>query len=310
MTRPRPVDRLEGTRLLAPAVSFGTDPLVRYQARASAIQGAGQTWQDARRRRCLASARLLRRRGLHPRCMSRGQNKPLQRAAIQGVPSTTRLGGAVSETPGFAASQELIRRVLLAARPPAGLGPVDDEPMEEFPLAGIDVVHHALRVRLDVGETGTADETVTLFGKMLIARRDPYVNESGRRQVDFEVRAWEASGWSWALKQALTYVLSEDIEQPLSSITAEQDDVDFPATFSFNVIFDVRADNRPVFRQQHGRPEGASFLVVPPNGNRAMSPRIRSFEDTRVRVEHPSLGVVQAVPVDCNDLGSMTLASF
>lgn len=188
--------------------------------------------------------------------------------------------------------------------------PAPDEKPDEFPAAGVDLVHHALRVRLDVGETGTGDEVVTMFGKMIIHRSEPYTNKEGRRQIDFHVRSWEASGWSWTLKQGVTYVLSENVEQPVSTITAQQEDADFPAAFNFNVIFDVRVDNMTVFSRFHGRPEGENFLVVPPNGDRKLSPRMTRFEDTRVRVAHPILGSIQAVPLDCNDLGSLTLAEF
>lgn len=205
---------------------------------------------------------------------------------------------------------ELVRGILQAGGSSGPVRPAPEEPPDEFPTAGIDLVHHALRVRLDVGPTGVGDETVTLYGKMLVSRSEPYANDNGRRQIDFHVRSWEASGWSWTLKQAITYVLSEGVEQPISRIVAEQEGADFPATFGFNVIFDVRVDNQVVFLQQHGEPEAPGFLVVPPNGDRRMSPRITSFEDTRVEVDHPNLGKIQAIPIDCNDLGSLTLATF
>jgi hypothetical protein len=181
---------------------------------------------------------------------------------------------------------------------------------DAFPPAGIDLVHHDLRVRLDVGDTGEGNETVTLYGKMLIRRGDPYTNEDGRRQIDFRVLSWEACGWSWVLSSAITYVLSDGVEQPISYITAEQEDSDYPAHFTFNVIFDARADNMTVFTQHHGRPDGHGFMTVPPNGDRRMSPTIRSFEDTRVAVEHPTLGRIVAIPIDCNDQKSKTLATF
>jgi hypothetical protein len=189
-------------------------------------------------------------------------------------------------------------------------GQRDENPATEFPRSGVDLVYHQLRVRLDVGATGEGDEVVVMSGKMLVLRQDPYVNDNGRKQIDFVVKSWEASGWSWTLKQVLTYVLSEDTDQPTSSIIAEQDDADFPATFVFNVIFDARVDNRTVFRQQHGKPEGAEFRAIPPNGDRRLSPTMRQFEDLRVAVEHPNLGKIEAIPLDCNDLGSRTIALF
>jgi hypothetical protein len=187
---------------------------------------------------------------------------------------------------------------------------VIDETRGEFPRAGIDIIHHLLRVQLDVGATGRMDETLNLYGQMLIQREDPYVNGESRRQIDFRVMSWVATGWSWVLRQSVTYMLTEDVEQPVSNIVADQDGSDFPATFRFNVIFDARANNQVVFRRHHGRPEGSGFRVVPPDGNRELSPTMRQFEIERIVVAHPSLGDIQARPLDCNDLDSLTAVTF
>lgn len=186
-----------------------------------------------------------------------------------------------------------------------------EERPTHFPPAGVDLVHHLLRVQLDVGANGKIDETVNLHGTMLIQRGDPYLNRRRRRrQIDFNVMSWVASGWSWTLRQNIAYVLSQDVEQPTSTIVAEQRDSDFPATFTFNVIFDAVADNRTVSRQFAGKPEGQGFLVVPPDGNRKNSPTMTQFEDARIVVEHPALGKIQVNPLDCDDLGSETLVTF
>jgi hypothetical protein len=178
----------------------------------------------------------------------------------------------------------------------------------EFPPAGTDLVYHELRVRLDIGKDRANSETVKLFGKMLVERGDPFVNDEGLRQIDFRVLSWEASGWSRTLQQGLTYVLSEDVEQPVSRIVAEQKESDFPATFEFNVIFDARANNQLIFRGHHGRPKGHGFRAVPPAGIRRLSPTITEFEDTLIEVDTP-LGPIRATPLDCNDQKSRTLAT-
>lgn len=196
--------------------------------------------------------------------------------------------------------------------PPRWTGPPGrppDDPGDVFPPAGIDLVEHQLRIRLDVGCTGEGDEVIPMKGTMVIDRGDPYTNDAGVRQVDFVVRSWQATGWSWTLKSVVTYVLSENEEQPTSSIVAEQPESDFPATLAFNVIFDARVNNQVVHKGHHGRPEGHGFFAIPPSGNRRTSPRMTIFERARVAVEHPSLGRVEAIPLDCNDLGSLTLAT-
>lgn len=196
--------------------------------------------------------------------------------------------------------------------PPRWSGPPGrppDDPGDVFPPAGIDIVEHQLRVRLDVGQTGEGDEVIPMKGLMVIERGDPYTNKEDLRQIDFTVRAWQAVGWSWTLKGVLVYVLSEGEEQPTSTIVSEQRESDFPATLQFNVTFDARLNNQPVFRGHKGRPEGHGFFSIPPSGNRKTSPRMTTFETERIAVEHPNLGMIDAIPLDCNDLGSTTLAT-
>jgi hypothetical protein len=182
---------------------------------------------------------------------------------------------------------------------------------KEFPGAGIDLIYHELRVQLDVGAKGVVDETVTLYGTMLIQRDAPRVNDEGFRQIDFRVLAWSAVGWSTVLRQGLTYALSADVEQPISRILAETRESDFPAAFLFEVTFDARVNNITVFRQHEGRPEGHNFLAVPPSGDRRLSPTIRTFEDARIRVAQEGVGEIEAIPLDCNDAErSRTLITF
>lgn len=171
---------------------------------------------------------------------------------------------------------------------------------DSFPEAGIDIVDHALRVRMEGAENGI-DEVIELEARMMVKRDDPYVNENGRRQIDFQVMSWVASGWSETLQQAITYVLSEGVEQPTSTIVAEQEGSDYPATIAFKVIFDARVNNRMFIPEHHGEPEGRGYRVIPPNGDLRQSPTLTQFEDTRIRVAHPDLGELRFVPIECND---------
>lgn len=200
----------------------------------------------------------------------------------------------------------------MQGEPPRWSGPPGrppEDPGDVFPPAGIDMVEHQLRVRLDVGRTGEGDEIVAMKGLMVIERGDPYTNGEEMRQVDFKVRAWQAVGWSWTLKSVLAYVLSDNEDQPGSVIRSEQRESDFPATLQFNVVFDVRVNNMSVSRNHQGKPEGHGFFAIPPSGNRRTSPRMVKFETARIAVDHPDLGTIEAIPIDCNDLGSRTLAS-
>ena len=185
-----------------------------------------------------------------------------------------------------------------------------------FPPPGVDLVEHTLRIGLYVERGGKADlsskpdETLSFKGRMLIEREEARVSkQTGRNEVPFQVRTWVASAYSQTLQQEILYVLSEDAEQPPSAIQAEQKDADFPATFSFNVIFDVRANNRTVIRRHHGRPEGRGFRVVPPSGDRKESPTITSFETTLISLDHPGKGKIWFKPIDCNDDSGKTLTT-
>jgi len=213
-------------------------------------------------------------------------------------------GAAVTISP----LQSFIRR-LFGLKTSESVATAETRP-SSFPSAGIDVVYHKLRVQVDVGATGTADEVLELLGKMQIQRGDPYTNKDGLRQIDFKVMSWDASGWSSVFKQNITYTLSEGVEQKVSTILSQQPDRDFPATFFFNVTFDVRANNQPVYRMHEGQPELPNAWVVPPDGNRVNTPVVTKFDQTLIRINHPHHGTIQFTPLECADESSRTLVTF
>lgn len=190
---------------------------------------------------------------------------------------------------------------------PPPLGPGPERLPSQFPPAGIDFITHKLRVRIDAEKAGVS-EVISMDGAMSVQRADPYVNKDGHRQIDFKVLSWSATGWLHKFEAALTYNLSEDVEQPISNIVAHQRETDFPAAFNFVVIFDARVNNRTAFRQLDGRPEGHGFMVVPPSGNRETSPTITRFMDVgNVKFDHPDLGPIVITPIDCNDQSGDTI---
>ncbi|HEX2253543.1 MAG TPA: hypothetical protein VHQ65_09785 [Thermoanaerobaculia bacterium] len=180
-----------------------------------------------------------------------------------------------------------------------------------FPPRGTDLVRHDLRVDIlaggDGGE-GKVLETLDFEGRMLLERGDPYTNEDGVRQVDFVVLAWEAIAWSRVLGSDVVYRSSGD-DQPVSRIVAETKDADYPAYFTFNVVFDAFAGGRLVHRGHHGRPEGGGFHRVPPVGDRELSPTITTFERQVIKVDAGQHGGLVFRPRDCNDQESRTLGT-
>jgi hypothetical protein len=195
----------------------------------------------------------------------------------------------------------LLSCVSFAAEPRAG---------RKFPPAGVDLVTHTLRVGLFVDKDGKGDvnrkpdEVLEFKGRMMLEREEARADQGKKvRVVPFRVRSWTASAYSTVLQQDLLYILSEDAEQPVSTITAAQEGRDYPATFSFNVIFDVKANNKTVFRRHHGRPEGRGFRVVPPDGKRENSPTLTRFEQELIAVDHPGIAGAKLIfkPIDCND---------
>lgn len=182
-----------------------------------------------------------------------------------------------------------------------------------FPPAGIDQIDHELTVNLyrvgPEGQTGELLEALKFNGRMIIQRGDPYVNEQGYRQIDFIVTHWKATAWSNVLNTMVVYQLS-DVTQAKSTIVAEQKTTDFPARFTFNVIFDPIAFAKYILENWVGRPEGGGFMEVPPSGNRRTSPLMTSFESARIETVHPTLGTLQFVPQDCGDVAGVTLVTF
>lgn len=188
------------------------------------------------------------------------------------------------------------------------------EKAQDFPSAGLDIVDHRLRVAMrgveDDGSLGELIEMLTFKGRMLVERADPHVNADGHKQIDFIVRSWEAHAYSTALDTLITYQLSPDAKQNLSSITAQQAGSVYPATFRFNVTFDALAYGDVFFEGFEGEPYGENFMEVPPSGNRPTSPALTGFESTRVLMEHPELGKLVFVPIDCEDEGGLILQTF
>jgi hypothetical protein len=206
-----------------------------------------------------------------------------------------------------------------------------------FPGPGIDLIHHEVAVNLFqvVNKEEVLLETLNFQGRMLIERGKAYTNAAGFRQIDFVALAWTATAWSKALKQDILYILSEDVEQPLSNIIAETKKTDFPATIQFDLIFDVRVNNKTIIRQHKGRPKGHKFLTIPPAADTRteLSPTVSLFGHDDImnvgvgatdrggmifRHNPPASffeqegGLIQlrVLPIDCNDKAGTTLVHF
>lgn len=206
-----------------------------------------------------------------------------------------------------------------------------------FPGPGIDLIHHEVAVNLFQVVNGEEVllETLNFQGRMLIERGKAYTNSDGFRQIDFVALAWTATAWSKALKQDILYILSEDVEQPLSNIISETKKADFPATIQFDLIFDVRVNNKTIIRQHKGRPKGHKFLTIPPavDTRTELSPTVSLFgtddimdvgvaanERGEMTFKHnppksffrEEGGMIQlrVLPIDCNDKAGTTLVSF
>ena len=206
-----------------------------------------------------------------------------------------------------------------------------------FPGPGIDLIHHEVAVNLFqiVNGEEVLLETLNFQGRMLIERGKAFTNAEGFRQIDFIALAWTATAWSKALKQDILYILSEDVEQPVSNIIAETRETDFPATIQFDLIFDVRVNNKTIIRHHKGRPKGHKFLTIPPavDTRTELSPTVSLFgtddimdvgvgvtERGEVAFRHnpeesfftKEGGMIQlrVLPIDCNDKAGTTLVSF
>lgn len=205
-----------------------------------------------------------------------------------------------------------------------------------FPGPGIDLIHHEVAVNLFqvVNGEDVLLETLNFSGRMLIERGKAYTNSDGYRQVDFVALAWTATAWSKSLKKDILYILSEDVEQPISNIIAETKAKDFPATIQFDLIFDVRINNHTIIRKHKGRPKGHKFLTIPPASDvrTELTPVVSLFgHDDILHVgigtsergemifrhnppasflDEGGLLLLRVLPVDCHDKAGTTLVSF
>lgn len=205
-----------------------------------------------------------------------------------------------------------------------------------FPGPGIDLIYHDVAVNLFQVVNGEEVllETLNFSGRMLIERGKAFTNADGFRQIDFIALSWTATAWSKSLKQDILYILSQDVEQPISNIIAETKTSDFPATIQFDLIFDVRLNNKTIIKQHRGRPKGHKFLTIPPASDTRteLAPTVSLFgtddimdvgigadERGEVTITHnpPASflrqgGMIQlrVLPIDCNDKAGTTLVSF
>ncbi len=186
----------------------------------------------------------------------------------------------------------------------ANHGTMEGPDSHGFPAAGVDLIKHEVRVNLFqiMKDKEYRLETLVFNGRMVIERGQPYKNKEGVSQIDFIVKSWVATAWSRALKQELLYILSTDVDQPISEIIAQQKGSDFPASIQFNVIFDARANNRLIKQRHHGRPAAKNFLSIPPaeNGDIKLAPTMTTFGDDDIIDVVVSFGPggLQFVPAD------------
>jgi hypothetical protein len=214
-----------------------------------------------------------------------------------------------------------------------------------FPGPGIDLIHHEVAVNLFqvVNKEEVLLETLNFQGRMLIERGKAYTNADGFRQIDFIALAWTATAWSKVLKQDILYILSEGVEQPTSNIIAETKTKDFPATIQFDLIFDVRVNNKTIIVQHKGKPKGHKFLTIPPavDTRTDLSPTVSLFGHDDImdvglsatpggevifthippasrgsrsarasQAEDANMIQLRVLPIDCNDKAGTTLVSF
>lgn len=205
-----------------------------------------------------------------------------------------------------------------------------------FPGPGIDLIHHEVAVNLFqvVNKEEVLLETLNFQGRMLIERGKAFTNSAGFRQIDFIALAWTATAWSKSLKQDILYILSQDVEQPVSNIISETKKKDFPATIQFDLIFDVRVNNKTIIRQHSGRPKGHKFLTIPPAADtrNEASPTVSLFGSDDIMdvgvgmtekgemtfkqnppasfLKEGGMLQLRVLPIDCNDKAGTTLVSF
>ena len=134
------------------------------------------------------------------------------------------------------------------------------------PFWGNDRIHSRMLLRVIDRKTG-AREDILLSSSMELSRGMPYSLASGRRAIDVQIRDWRARGTSRLLGKAIEYRLSPGVAQPGSAVIAEGAGSDFPATMTFNALFDVYIGDELIMREMNGTARATGLTSIPPRGD-------------------------------------------
>jgi len=138
----------------------------------------------------------------------------------------------------------------------------------EFPMAvpvwGTDNMVTCLRVIVEKLNTGKKEQ-IALVTIMKLKSGHPYRMKDGKRRIDVRIKRWGAKGYSPFLDSTIEYRLSKDVDKPISYVESKSKEEDFPASMTFNAIFDVFVDGKKVISETEGTARAERLMRIPPD---------------------------------------------
>lgn len=142
--------------------------------------------------------------------------------------------------------------------------------MAKFPIKvpfwGMDNMVTSLRVTVENTDTGEK-EHLALVTIMQLIRDYPYRTSDGKKRIDVRLKKWSAKGHSKLLSQTIEYRLSKVDELPVSFVESKSREEDFPASMTFNSIFDIFVGGEKVVSEVTGTAHASRLVKIPPDGD-------------------------------------------
>lgn len=134
------------------------------------------------------------------------------------------------------------------------------------PFWGADNLITSFTVKLTNRLTGETED-LALSTMMKLRRSKPVRSNSGIRIVSVDLLTWSSKGYSPMLQKTIEYKLSRGVLQNKSIIEGNSVDSDFPASMTFNALFDVYVGRQLVASGISGTARANNLSRIPPDGD-------------------------------------------
>jgi hypothetical protein len=134
------------------------------------------------------------------------------------------------------------------------------------PFWGADNLITSFTVKLTNRLTGESED-LALSTMMKLRRAKPARSNSGNKIISVDLLTWSSKGYSPMLQNTIEYKLSRGVMQNKSIIEGHSANSDFPASMTFNALFDVYVGRRLVASGISGTARASNLSRIPPDGD-------------------------------------------